>query len=225
VPKKVHFGWLALAAVSLLALLTACGGGGGGVSAEEILANAAEATLGIETVQFAIEREGELPVIESSTGAKFINATGFYQAPDTVNAIIRAETSFGVQDFGVIWSPEGNSMTIPGLGTIEIPGDFEFSPATLFQQEGLPSILTEALVDVTLEGEETFEGVEVYHVTGTASGESLTSLTAGAVTVDDMAVDAYVNREIFEVVHIALTESTGERWLLDLFAYNESVVG
>ena len=224
-PRKAHFGWPTLAAVGLLALLTACGGGGGGLSAAVILANAAQATLETETVQFAIEREGELPVIETTTGAKFMTATGFYQAPDTVNAIVRAETSFGVQDFGVIWSPEGNSMTIPGLGTIGIPSEFEFSPATLFKQEGLPAVLTEALRSATLEGEETLEGVEVYHITGTASGESLTSLTAGTIPVDDVAVDAYINRDTFQVVQIVLTESTGGRWLLDLFSYNEPVVG
>lgn len=223
--RRAHSGLLAVTLAGLLAALTACGGGGGGLTVEEILANAAQATLDTETVQFTITREGDLPVIESSTGAKFISADGFYQAPDTVNVVIRAETLFGIQDFGVVWAPTGNTMTIPGLGTVEIPDEFEFSPTTLFQQRGLPTVLTESLEDATLVGEETYEGTEVYHITGTSSGESLSSLVAGAVAVEDMMVDVYIDRETFRVVHIDLTEEGGGRWLLDLFSYNEEVVG
>ena len=219
--RKVRF---TLAVWGALAALSACGGDGA-PTAEEILAKASEATLAINTVQFAIEREGPPPVIDASTGAKFVSATGFYEAPDTVQATLRAETNFGVQDLEMVFSPEGNTMTVPGLGAIDLPSDFPFNPVSVFQAEGLPAILTEAIAEPTLEGEETLEGVAVYHVSGVASGESLSALIAGAVDVGDMTLDLYVDKETFQLVRIALTEEAGDRWLIDLFAYDEPAGG
>jgi hypothetical protein len=223
--KKTHFGFLALSVCVVALALSACTGGGRALTAEEILVNAALATLEIDTVQFVIEREGEPPVIDAGTGSKFLSAKGFYQAPDTVQATVNAETPFGVQELGLVISPDGNSMTIPGLGTLELQDEFGFSPVDVFQEEGLPAALQESIVEPVLEGEETIEGVNTYHVTGTVDGESIATLTAGVVTTEDMAIDIYVDTETFQVVRVVLTESSGDRWLVDLFAYGEPAVG
>jgi hypothetical protein len=125
----------------------------------------------------------------------------------------------------LVISPDGNSMTIPGLGTLELQDEFGFSPVDVFQEEGLPAALQESIVEPVLEGEETIEGVNTYHVTGTVDGESIATLTAGVVTTEDMAIDIYVDTETFQVVRVVLTESSGDRWLVDLFAYGEPAVG
>lgn len=211
---------IAIMTLVALLVLNACGGTET-ISVEEILSNASDTLLNATSVQFAIEREGEPPVVDPGTGSKFISMTGFYQAPDTVQATIRAETPFGVQDLGLVWSPEGNSLTIPGLGTTDLGDDFGFSAVDVFHAEGLPTVLTSALVDPTLEGEENGN----YHISATASGESIASITAGVVVSEDMAVDLYVNTETFEIANVVLTESSGDRWLVDLFGYNEPPEG
>lgn len=233
-PKFGPFRLLTIGTFAALLVLSACSSDDASESAptptptptaQEILVSSSEAMLAIESVGFSIEHDGEPPVIDASTNTKFISVSGFFQAPDTVQATVRADTLLGVQDLGIVWSPAGNSMTIPGLGQTAIPDGLGFNPITIFGAEGLSDTLAMAIVDPILLGEESLDGVPTYHLTGTASGETLSAYTAGTVIVSDLGMDLQINRETFQVVRITLTEQSGDTWLIELFSYNEEVVG
>lgn len=126
-----------------------------------------------------------------------------------------------VTDAEVLWVTEGIFLRLPPL--VADMGE-AFDAAQIFSADsGIPYVLVEVLNDPSLVGEEDIEGVPTYHITAQASGEDLRGLVGGAVAPGDAAVDLWVDTATSEVVRVAVAESDGNGWQLDLFGYGEPV--
>jgi len=215
---------LAVGVISALILLAACGGGG--VTPEQLLADSAQAMKDVQTVQWAIEHEGEPIVLDPTQGLTALSATGSYQAPSSVYAMVKVQAGSIVAQAEVLWTADGAFFKLPPLrpnfGPIELPGTF--NPADIFNEEvGIPHVLTEVLTSPTLAGEEDLEGTATYHLTAQAAGEDLSGLVGGAVAEGTATVDLWINKDSKELVRVIVTEADGSTWTVDFFSYGEPV--
>jgi len=217
---------LVLAGTVVLALmvLTACGGGG--LTPAQILANSAEAMKQVDTVQWAITRDGPPIQLDPTMGLTALSAEGAYQAPDSVYAVVKVQAGGMVAEAELLWTAEGVFFKLPPLkpsfAPIQLPA--AFNPADIFSEEvGIPYVLTNVLTNPSLAGEEDIDGTKTYHITARAEGQDLSGLVGGAVAEGTATVDLWINKSTSQIVRAVVTEADGSSWTLDLFGYGEAV--
>jgi hypothetical protein len=213
-----------ISAICLALLPVSCGSPT--PSPEQLLARSADVMKQVQTVQWAIQREGSPIEVYPDMGLTTLGGEGVYQAPGQVHAIVKVQAGSMVAEAEILWTPDGVYFKLPPLQPaftlIELPGTF--SPADLFSTEtGIPYILTEKLTDAKLVGEEDLDGTMTNHITATAQGEDLSSLVGGAVGSGTATVDLWIDQKTDEILRIKVTEADGSGWVVDLFAYGEPV--
>jgi hypothetical protein len=212
-----------LVGIALALVLAACGGGA--LSARDLLDQAAGKLAEAESVQFAIEREGPPVIIDPATGIAMLGATGAYQSPDSVHARVRVDARGMVAEAEVLWVAEGIFFKLPPLVASYQPIDLgdTFDAGDIFDAAvGLPAILR-GLESPELVGEEDVDGITAYHITAQADGAEIAAVVGGAVQPGPATLDVWIAKDSGEVVRAVVTEESGDRWLIDLFAYGEPV--
>ncbi len=195
-------------------------------SPADLLARAVSDLQSLSSVKFTLTRTGEPVVIETLTGATFVEGTGEYQAPDKVHARIKTQIGSAVLALDMLWLPEGAYMTNPITGGyMKVPASMEFDVLALFRADGLAGVLESSMSNVTLVGKESIEGIDAYHVRGEAQGDRLKALTAGTLVEGTHTVDVWIEIGAWHILRLRDTEPGGaaNAWTLDLSGFNKPV--
>lgn len=194
---------------------------------KELLNRAADATLAAKSLAFTLQREGEPVLFDATTGVKFSEASGEYQAPDRVHAKIKALFGGTLLELEIFWLPEGVITSNPLTGGYSRLGvSPAFDAVAALSKDGIPGVL-KALDNVTQMGAEKIEDVETDHLRGEIDQSKLVDPT-GALRVlmpspGLYTVDVWMDSTTLHIVRLSLTEPGGSKWLLDLSGFDEPV--
>jgi lipoprotein LprG len=175
----------------------------------EIATDAAEAMLSIESLHFAIERDGALAYIDATQLFAFKRAEGDFALPDRMRAVVRVITAFTPVDIGMVVIGDDQYATDPITGAWgELPEEWgQFSLLTLFDPEiGLQGLLKDGILDLTLVGSEEIEQQRHYHLAGRASGERMSAMTLGFIGHGDVDLEVWIGTEDFYVRRLYIVE-------------------
>jgi len=220
---------LAVTLSLLTALLAACGTllPTPTPTPKELLDQAADATLGVSSLVFTLQREGEPVVFDATTGLKFSEASGEYQAPDRVHARIKAQFSGTLLELEMFWLPEGVITSNPLTGSYSrLSASPAFNAAAALGKDGFPGVL-KTLDDVTRVGPEKIEDVETDHLRGEMDQSKLVDPTGTLRALMQApglyTVDIWMDATTAYIVRLSLTEPGGSKWLMDLSDFNQPV--
>ena len=111
---------------------------------QEIVAQAAEAMLSLDSLHFNIEREGALAYIDAGQLLAFKRAEGEFRLPDQMRAIVRVITAFTPVEIGMVVLGDDQYATDPITGKWgRLPPEWgQFNLVVLFDpQTGLQGLL------------------------------------------------------------------------------------
>jgi hypothetical protein len=205
-------------------LLVACAGPAA-PSPQALLERAAEDALDLKTVRFSLVREGAPVMLDPLTSTRFSEASGTYQAPDRVRARVKAQVAALVLGLEIIWLPDAVYASNPLTGAFaKLPARPTFDAASLFGREGVPGVLKSGLRDLALVGKESRDGVDAYHLRGSADGERLKALTGGAVVAGTHTLDVWIEVATSHILRVDAREPDGTSgWRLELSEFNKTV--
>lgn len=193
-------------------------------SAQTILDRTAQDAAALKTVHFDLVRQGQSVLLDSTTGLSFTEATGDYVSPDRVRAKIKAQRGSLVLGLEMIWISGVVYGSNPLTGTFAaLPVLPALDATSLFGSDGVPGIVGTGLRELRLVGTESLDGVSTYHLTGTADGERLRVLTAGAVVSGARGVDLWVEVATSHLKRLIAHDPDGSAWQLDLSEFDRSV--
>lgn len=193
-------------------------------SAQTILDRTAQDAVALKAVHFDLVREGQPVLLDITTGLSFSEATGDYVSPDRVHAKIKAQRGSLVLGLEMIWISGVVYASNPLTGTFALlPVRPALDATSLFGSDGLPGIVRTGLRDLRLVGTESLDGANTYHLTGTAEGERLKVLTAGAVVSGPHGVDLWVEVATSHLKRLVAHDPDGSAWQVDLSDYGRSV--
>ncbi len=194
-------------------------------SPAEILAKAGFAMLRMDSARFTLVREGAPIVLEATTGMSFNAASGEYQAPDRVHAVVKVGLLGNILEIDVYWLPDGVYISNPLTKKFEaVSGGLGFDGAAIFKPDGMPGVLSSGIQNPKIAGREDIEGVPTIHITGEADGEVLAPLTAGALQAGTMyPVDIWVDSASYYPVRVHVSEPDGSGWQIDLYDFDTGI--
>jgi hypothetical protein len=207
---------------AIVLLLTACQPP---VTAQSILEDASQNMTEAESVKFELTRIGE--PVQASLGTTSIGvagATGEYQAPDKVHAVVKATMGGLASEGDVLWIGDivyfQHPFLSPEYTAIEVEG-FD-APGIFSATNGIPQVL-KTLTGAELGDTEDIDGVQAHHINATAPGSSLTAITGAPVAEGDVRLDIWIATETMQVVRVLISEENDNGWQLDFFDYGVPV--
>lgn len=219
----------------LILLLAACGGGAlPELEAGEILRNSAETMAAQPGFRFKLDRDGALAYLDAEQTLAFGSAIGDYVAPDRTRARVSIIAPGLITKVNIISVAQTQWQTNVLSGVWEeLPPEFGFNPTALFDPEiGIPAILTHDTSGlVSAEPERIEDGPDelLYHIIGNVSGEKVYQLSGTLIGPDELAFEAWIAPETFELHRMIVTEPVaegqeeGEIWQLDLTEFGKIV--
>lgn len=219
--------------VALILTLTACSG----PTAEPaepltIIEEAANHIQEAESFAVTIERTGAPVYIDGNGIINFLRATGYYVAPDRVQARVRVAVSGLAGDIDVI--AIGNDQYY--RHTVLTGGQWlaaEFSPGfnaeTLVRSESGLSRAMQAINDLAYTGTENLNGIRMHHLTGTAAGSEVAALTIGLIPAEaDVLVDLYVRTDNGQAERMVIVQPDTvsedypepSTWIVEVYDYD-----
>jgi lipoprotein LprG len=148
----------------------------------------------VDTVRFTLERGGAAVYIDPLDTLEFLSAEGRFEGPTSADAVVRVSAGGFNLQVGAVAVDGELWITNPVTGDWEpTPEGYDFDPAALFDPEiGFRPLLAE-LTDRELIGLEDRDGEDLYHVTGVAGAERVSTITAGLVSGQDVTVDMWLD--------------------------------
>ena len=199
--------------------------------ADELLQQATENVLAVNTLRMTVERTGKDYLLETDLGsAIFDRMEAQYQSPDTLQAKAKVkllglpvEIEIFAKDEDQWWRLAGTSWQ----NMIFLPG---FNPRALLQEKdrGLRAAFG-ALKNVQLAGETQLEdGTTAYHLTATADGAEISWMMVYLVEITgSTTIDAYIDKAQRLPVKLTVTEpetatdKAGTRvWTMEFYDFN-----
>jgi hypothetical protein len=164
----------------------------------------------------------------------FVSADGAYQAPDRVQAKVVAKILGLAGEVDVIaigddqWMRNKILTADRWIRQIFSPG---FNAARLVSSDQGIEAALKALKEVKMVGKENVDGVQMYHITGKASGVDIAALTVGLIRGSDVLADIYIVVDTGRVDRVTLVqpdtvtekEPKPTTWQLEIFDYNADV--
>jgi LppX/LprAFG-like lipoprotein len=193
---------------------------------QDQLNRAADAVLKLKSAQFTLTREGAPAVLDDKNGTTFTGAQCLYAAPDRVSCNIKIASKSGIiLQLTRVWVPEGAFQSNPLTRQfMKAPADAAFNGAVLFAKTGIPDVLRTSVQKVQIVGTEKIRDKNALHIRGEAKGEKLNPLTGGTLTNEaSYPVELWMEDQTANPLRIHVSESGGNGWMVDLFAFNEPV--
>lgn len=149
----------------------------------ETLAQAAAVMLALEGVQIEFSRTGGNVYLDEDGLLIFSSATVVYDAPDKVQARVKALTSNTALEMGFIAIGEDKWLTNPATQAWErLPDNIQLDLALLFDEtEGWRPLLTSDATNIQLVETTTFGDVTRNHYRATIAGERAAAITSNLV--------------------------------------------
>ncbi len=184
------------------------------------------------SIKIKLQLSGAPSYVDPPTNQiSFVSADGAYASPDRVSAKVVAKL-FGVAgevEVIAIGDDQWYSNKILTLGRfakkVFSPG---FNAAKLVSSDaGIESAL-KAIKNLKMIGRENLDGVNVYHISGSADGKDIEALTVGLIRGASVQMDIYINTATQRVERVVMVqpdtvtdkEPKPRRWDLELFDYN-----
>jgi hypothetical protein len=192
----------------------------------QMLEKSADAVLALQSARFRLLREGPPATLDPTLGLTFSEATGDYQAPDRVAAVVKAGAMGIALQVTVRWLPEGVFMTNPLTNEFgPAPENLGVDGRAIFGPEGFPAVLRTGLQNPLLEGSETLDGIATWRLTAEADGSQLATLTANALAGETTyPVTVWLAQSDNTPVRLQVQEADGTGWLIDLYDFNAPIV-
>ena len=193
---------------------------------QDQLNRAADAVLKLKSAQFTLTREGTPAVLDDQRQITFTGAQCLYAAPDRVSCNIKIASKSGtILQLTRVWVPEGAFESNPLTRQFgKAPADAAFNGAVLFAKSGIPDVLRTGVQKLQMAGSEKIRDKNALHVKGEAKGDKLNPLTGGTLTPEAAyPVELWMEDQTANPLRIHVSESGGNGWLIDLFAFNEPV--
>ncbi|MBN1965451.1 MAG: LppX_LprAFG lipoprotein, partial [Anaerolineae bacterium] len=184
--------------VLVLALVTAACGGPTAPPPDplELLAQAAEYIQTADSFGVTIDLSGAPVMIDTAGIIGFIRATGSYVAPDRVQARVRATVAGIAGDVDVIAIGDEQYFRhsiLTGGGWLNAEFSPGFNAEDLVRSESGLGRALGAVNDLELIGAEDVDGIQMWHLTGTAVGSEVAAITFGLIPAEaDVLVDVYI---------------------------------
>ena len=197
----------------------------------EIIAQAADAVLSVETLHFSIERDGALAYIDSGNMLAFKRAQGDFQSPDRMRAIVRVITAFTPVEVGMVAIGDEQYTTDPITGEWgRLPPEWgQLNLVVIFDPEtGLQQLLKDGVFDLELVGMEEIDGRLHYRISGAASGERMNDMTLGFIGQGDVELDVWVDAADYYVRRLRIVDPVTDpedptTWTLEFSGFGQSV--
>jgi hypothetical protein len=228
--------WVAaLAWVATLLILTGCAGSASTPTPEPLALLEAAATYIREAQSLAvtIERTGAPVYIDTQGLINFLRASGYYVAPDRVQARVRVLFAGLASDIDVI--AIGNDQyyrhsILTGGQWINAQFSPGFNAENLVRSESGLSRAMSAISDLELLGVEDVDGIAMWHLNGTAVGSEVAALTFDLIPAEaDVLVDLYIRaddghaaRMVIVQPDTATEDQTASTWTVEIYDYNGS---
>ncbi|MCC7448268.1 MAG: LppX_LprAFG lipoprotein [Anaerolineae bacterium] len=208
--------------------------------AQTLMNKAAQEVKNAKSLKFKLQLSGAPSFVDPPTepggpgnNISFVSADGAYVSPDRVQAKVVAKLFGLAGEVEVIaigdcqWMRNKILTADKWVAQIFSPG---FNAAKLVSSdEGIQAAL-KALKDVKLVGQETVDGVPMYHITGKADGKDIAALTVGLIRGSDVQGDIYIVIETGRVDRVQLVqpdtitekEPKPTTWLIEIFDYDKA---
>jgi len=221
--------------LAIVLVIAGCGGDNDtgldeDVSVDEILSNASSRLADTESVRFRMDIEGATYIDDSRT-LRLLNARGTMARPDRVDVEFQIEVA-GAPKVSIRMITIGEDAWTTDIVTgrwVEAQEEFGYNPSVLYDnQDGLGPVMGK-LSNPELVGVEDLDGVETYHIRGTATQEVIEPLTAGTMSGNEITVDVWIDGENWNLMRVTVAEPTDEgiddpaTWTLTLGDHDEQV--
>lgn len=202
---------------ALLAILVILAGCGSDDSAgldedtpvNEILSNASKRLADTETIGFRMNIEGTT-YIDSSHTLRLLNARGTMARPDRVEVEFQIEVA-GAPRVSIRMITIGEEAWTTDIVTgrwVEAQEEFGYNPSILYDnQDGLGPVMGK-ISDPVLVGIEEVEGVDTYHIRGTATRDVIDPITSGTMNGDKITVEVWIDGKTWNLMKVTVAEPT-----------------
>ena len=156
-----------------------------------------------------------------------------YVAPDEMYADMTLRVG-GLPPIGLEVFIQGSNQwfKLVGTGWINFPLAQGFNPGALIQADGgIPRALTDLTEIVYVDEESLASGIPVHHVRGMATGDLISDLLFGLLTIeqDNIAVDVFIDKEQDIPLLLTMTlldtateeENADTQWRLEFYDFDE----
>ncbi len=219
----------------MLAAVACTGGDGSSANDGEKLAtdaaalqSASAAAMGeVVGARFTLERSGAPVYIDATEAIGLDSLEGVYSAPASAQAELKVTVNDALRTrIGAVAIDEEIWLSNPVTGTFEtLPPGFDIDPSSLFDPKGAWQPLLESLDSVEFVAEEQRDGVDTYHLTGTAPEARIRAVTADLVRGSDVDLDLWLDARTALVRAIEFDTEIGgssNGWVLELDDYGET---
>ncbi|MBN2469216.1 MAG: LppX_LprAFG lipoprotein [Anaerolineae bacterium] len=218
--------------LALLLIFTGCAPAPPPTDPLALIETAAEHIQAAETFAVSIERGGAPVYIDGNGVINFLRATGYYVAPDSVQARVRVLVSGIAGDIDVIAIGDDQFYRHAILtGGAWLNAEFSpgFNAEALVRSESGLARAMRAIKALTLEGTTSLDGIRMWHLTGTAVGSEVAALTIGLIPAqEDVEVSLYIRADTGQAERMVLvqpdtvsdTEPEPSTWTVEIYDYN-----
>jgi hypothetical protein len=183
--------------------------------------------------EFTVDRTGAPAFLDSADTISFRKASGEYNAPDQVSAMVRVIGPGVIADVelinieGVQW--ETNFLS--GEWQLSDPGN-SFNPAVLFHPEtGIQAALANDLVDIILLGFDELEevpGLPLLAFTAVLEGDRANKVTFGMIDAEPLEVKMWIDPRTYDLHRLMIIDPMDEGeeedtiWQLDFWNFDRT---
>jgi lipoprotein LprG len=219
---------LLLLTVTVMIALGACANGDNGddADAEEILDNAAERFKETSSAHFELEIDGTIGIDEQGM-LQLGGVTGEIERP--ANARADASVVFGGSTVSLEMIASDGDMFMRNLLTGDwerAPSDLAYDPARIFDEDEGISAIIEQLQGVEIEGEESVDGTNAWHLSGEVDTDAVRQLAGDFFEGDQLDVDIWVATDDYRLLRVELHDTDADEpmsWELSLTNHDEPV--
>ncbi|MGB3306179.1 MAG: LppX_LprAFG lipoprotein [Thermomicrobiales bacterium] len=224
--------------VSML-LLAACGGSGGTgdtttptpePTAGDVIARASTTIANAKSIHFNLKIKGDSYVDPAHT-IRLLNAQGDLLRPDKVDVTFQVNL-FGASNATIRMITIGDHSWTTDILSGKwgpAPEEFGYNPSVLFDtKNGLGPVIGK-LHGVKLEGTEEIGGRTAYKISGVASQDDISVLTAESMSGSSFPVQLWIDTNSSQLLQIVLAEpeDSGKdhpaTWTMRISGYDEDV--
>ena len=207
---------------------TAAGPAASPVTAASVLSTASARWSSTQSAHFALTIDGKA-YLDSSQTLALRDAEGDLARPDSVQARAKIAASLATLDIQIIGIGPDMFITNFISGKWEkAPSDFGYNPSVLFSDtDGIGAVLKQ-IQSPKLEKDEDVNGTGAHVVSGIVNAATISKMTAGAITSDNIAVKVWISKDQADILKVQITPPANSNnqagtWTLLVTDHNKPV--
>lgn len=178
---------------------------------DDLIADTAARLDETDSMSFEMELEGTM-FVDDAESIQLKSAEGIMQRPDRVDVTFTAIV-LGSQQISIRMKSIGDESWITDIVTgfwVPSPPEFGYNPSVLYDDEDGLGPVMERMNDPEIVGSEEIDGRDAWHVSATADGEIIATMTSGTMEGSIMSLDIWIDKETNDILQISISEPTDE---------------